>query len=167
MKYYYLGVDVGNNGAFAVIDEDANVIDYWKYKKDSLPEMEDKLQKYHYTRAFVEKAQPYGLDGGVTAFTKGVNYGMILALLSLNRIEYHEIHPRTWQTKILGRFKTGDSKRRALEEMTRLHPRETFIPARCRVVHDGVVDALAIAHYARRYGAEYDDKKNVRRVSGN
>lgn len=152
MKHYFLGIDPGVKGAFAVIDEDGTIVDYWRVDKHELTKLETKLNKYHYTCTVIERAGQMSHDTPMTAFSTGKGYGKLTALLELNRVRYLEVHPRSWQTKILGKFATGKSKERCLQEMSRMHPGETFIPARCRVVHDGVVDAVAIAHYARRYG---------------
>lgn len=57
-----------------------------------------------------------------------------------------------------------DTKATSLEASKHLYPEACFIPKRCRVVHDGCVDAALIAYYARLYYTTNGDI-NRQRVS--
>lgn len=51
---------------------------------------------------------------------------------------------------MLGKVLKGQTKKVALEKAQELEPEEKWLASpRCRVAHDGIVDAFLIAHYGR------------------
>lgn len=84
-------------------------------------------------------------------------YGQIIAVLKINRVPYHEVTvPRTWQKEFwtVPKMAEGhkfDTKAAALVTVKKLFPDINLLASeRCSVPHDGIVDAILIAEYARR-----------------
>jgi hypothetical protein len=76
----------------------------------------------------------------------GISFGKLLAIAELNEWPLHAVEVRDWQKKMLGKkVPKGKTKERALAVARELAPEESWIPPRCRVPHDGVVDAFLIA----------------------
>jgi len=153
---YFIGVDPGKNGAFSVVDENSRLHDYWRMGQ--LFDMRIKMLPYLEDLGIVaiEKAGSmpvYGRQQGAKGmFTYGKGYGMLLGMFETLKINYAEIHPRTWMLKMFGTdTEKGQSKENGIKLAKAMHPDHTFIPSRCRTIHDGITDATCIAHYARRY----------------
>lgn len=156
MPNYFVGIDPGKRGAFAVITEKGEFVRYWRMEED-LVQNKKNLEPYAANTALVviEKAMVIAKNGerqgAVSMFNYGVGYGKLLGMLSVLKLEYHEVMPQQWQKLILGKFPKGKSKEASRKIATALHPDVNFIPHRCRKVHDGVTDAICMAHYGRRY----------------
>lgn len=149
----YMGIDPGAKGGFAVIDDSGKLIDYWR-NSDKLHEIESLIVKHlPYTAVALEKATTMGYvqhgrrQSISSMFSYGVGYGKLLALLTLSNVEFYEVEAVSWQAVILGSNK-GDTKSRVIQKCKKWHPEETFIPKGCRVIHEGVTDAVALAHFA-------------------
>jgi hypothetical protein len=84
-------------------------------------------------------------------------YGEILGMLKTLRIPYLTVRPISWQPRLFGKLQhdKGDSqivrrkriKRATLAWINATLPTAPIIPELCRVPHDGIVDALALAYY--------------------
>ena len=89
-------------------------------------------------------------QGTVSTFTTGRGFGLIEGICVGIPIKYELVHPRSWQPKMLPPGQ-GDSKPRARIAAGRLFPAlDLRANDRCRVPHEGVVDALLIAEFGRR-----------------
>lgn len=76
-------------------------------------------------------------------------FGMLYGALS-SRYDVATIDPRVWQKKMLMFALGATTKQKALYEAQRRWPDETWLASsRCKVPHDGIVDAALIAEYAR------------------
>jgi len=81
--------------------------------------------------------------------TTGVNYGIVLGILTALEIPYFEIKAREWQKATFGgRGKTSNTKEMAYHKCCSLFPRyaEEFKTQRGRLL-DGRCDAALIAYY--------------------
>lgn len=152
---YFVGVDPGKRGAFSVVDEDSKLVQYWLM--DDLFKMRINLTPYidNIGAIALEKAQAMArhgqAQGAASMFTYGVGYGKLLGLFEAMDLKVEEIRPLQWMQKIFGDFKAGTSKERSKEFCKAIHPDTSFIPYRCRKIHDGLTDATCLAHYARRF----------------
>ncbi len=155
---YVLGIDPGVRGAFAVLNSKGKLIEYWLMLKYDMAKLEDNLCKYNYAVVAIEKSQPMPRDGVKQAFGTGLGYGKLIALLELNGISITEVSPQTWQPKILGKTEKGKAKEVVQSLCKVWHPNETFMPGKCTTIHDGVCDAIAIAHYALKYKDELRER---------
>ena len=94
--------------------------------------------------------EPGGSKSAKAAMSMSGSFHAIRAMLEISRIRWHRITPQKWQKEMIPGCKSGDTKPRALELAKRLWPDETFLASpRCRVPHDGIVDAALLAEYAR------------------
>jgi len=97
---------------------------------------------------FIEEPFLLTVQGARSALTIGVNFGRILGVLEYRQDAYERIHPLIWQ-KAVGISKDRDTKEQSVALCQRLYPDTALIPERCRVPHDGIADALLIAHYGK------------------
>lgn len=162
----YVGLDIGKQGAYYILGEDGSEI-----KRGPIP-MIAKEVDYHALNALLE---PYeGFNGmivfeklgvifgssKITAFSMGYQAGAVEMCCICHAIQYSKIPAKTWQAEIFqGQtkiFKAGsktkvDTKAMALIAAKRLFPKVNLLMTeRSSVPHDGLVDALLMAEYARR-----------------
>lgn len=148
----YIGIDIGTNGALACIDESSvfymllkdDWISYLRKNKDSLVVIEDLHSIY-----------------GASAksnFQFGVNNGFVIGVLSTLNVDFIKIQPKAWQkemwkgvTPITNNGKV-DTKATSLEAARLIYPTEGFLASkRSSKPHDGIVDAVLLAHYSKLY----------------
>lgn len=107
------------------------------------------------THVFVEKAMPinYGKHVSIkSTFSTALNFGRLIGFLEAFEVPHSLVPPQTWQKIMwLGTDSKLDAKPRSLQAAKRLFPStELRASERCRIAHDGIVDALLIAEYGRR-----------------
>ena len=101
-----------------------------------------------------EQQQAYPNQGGVSNFTTGMGYGILLGLSLF--FGHMEVHPKTWH-KEFGISGTGDEcKAKSIAIAYKLFPDNTFIKPGCRVDSDGLAEAALIAEWGRRLGLNGD-----------
>ena len=150
------GIDPGKKGGFGVIDTQGQIV-----FKCELPQTPPDMAKiftewaknHGYCRVFVEKCQAMPGQSVTSMFKYGLHYGEILGVLGTLGIPHEAVRPQKWQSKLIGSFKKGQSKVEAYKKAKQLWPSEEFILPRCRVAHDGIVDAVLIAEYGRLLNA--------------
>ena len=163
----YIGIDIGKKGAYYVLGEDGSEID-----RGPMPMITIKEIDYHKLNEILE---PYEMFNGIvvfeklgvifgsskkTAFSMGYQAGSIEMCCIANNLIYSMVQAKKWQEEIFqGQnkvYKTGskskiDTKAMALAAAKRLFPKTNLLmTAKSTVPHDGLVDALLIAEYARR-----------------
>jgi len=157
---YYLGIDPGKSGAFALIDSRGNISE-----KHVMPVVKAKGSKSVYdvqriasllqglledrkVKVILEKTQPFPGTGAVTCWSLGYCEGMIEALLVSNKVPYQLVRPNIWQKKVLAGFNTKDTKQASYLYCARTWPTEDWRATdRSKKPHDGLTDAAAIAMY--------------------
>ena len=147
-----IGIDPGKKGGICFLDRER------KIKYVAMPEasiIHELFKDLEDCFCVIEKAQAMskpGVKQGITSmFNYGVGYGILIGILTANRIPYTEVAPRKWQSEMIPKAKKGGSKIEALRVAKQLYPSEKFLASdRCRVPHDGIVDAILLAEYARR-----------------
>ena len=87
-----------------------------------------------------------------TAYSVASSFHSLRAMMDLwEIIKWHRITPQSWQKAMLPHCAKGDTKTRALQYARRAFPMEDFLASpRCKVPHDGLIDAALIAEYSRR-----------------
>jgi len=87
-----------------------------------------------------------------TAYSVASSFHSLRAMLDLwEIITWHRITPQSWQKVMLPKCAKGDTKKRALEYARRAWPDESFLASpRCKVPHEGLIDAALIAEHSRR-----------------
>jgi hypothetical protein len=144
----YLGIDPGVRGGIAYVsghDAEAwpmpiigNEIDVAAIRRlllDIKPDV-----------AIIEKALVMPRQGGVSAYTIGRNYGMLLTLLLVHQIRTEEVSPSQWK-KSMGVSSDKDS---SIMLASKLFPTVELVVSGRRKHHDGLAEALLLAEYGRR-----------------
>jgi crossover junction endodeoxyribonuclease RuvC len=150
-----VGIDPGIQGALVLLE--------WGAPKECvvMPTVQslingqavaDILREWKPDFVVLERAQAMPDQGVTSMFNYGVGYGTILGILQGLRIKHRTIRPQEWQGWAFKQVKVKreDPKGAALAVALALYPSAQLIPARCRVPHKGIVDALLIAGYGDR-----------------
>lgn len=149
----YLGIDPGQNGAIALIDDDEKLQFYFEkptglllYRviKDAKPKA-----------VFIEKAQTMPKQGIVSAFNYGAGFGELIAAVNICEVRYYLVAPRRWTNKMLiGTNSFDATKYRSSQAFKRLFPQWAEHKAllnRAGRLHEGVVDAALIGLYGIKH----------------
>lgn len=148
-----LGIDVGQKGGIALIDRHKKVI-----LKREMPILNKELDTKTFKTIinnntidaiFIEKVHAMPGQGVTSMFNFGKHYGEILGTIKTLDIPYQLVRPTEWQAyahrdldKKLG------PKERSLIAVEKFYPElDLRKNTRCRVAHDGIVDAILIALY--------------------
>lgn len=157
---YFLGVDPGKQGAFAVLSTSGDlisVLDMPISDKQPCPNGIAALylgirEKYTKTFSVIEKPQSRPTDGkvGIASYHLGAGYLMMPLLWDW---PMQMIPPTIW-TKLLhvGQPQELSAKRKSKAAFQALFPKLARSPAFIdnKKVYDGRIDAVLIAEYARR-----------------
>lgn len=154
---FFIGIDPGKEGAIAILSETGEILlvstfpmiggDYDLHK---FSEFLDQIPKNSHTILEDVQPNPRGSNKSNWTFSRGKTIwemGLVMKKLSFSMIA-----PRTWQ-KVLhkGTTTVKDPKIRSLLAVQRIFPNASLKKnSRCKVVHDGIVDALCLAEYSRR-----------------
>jgi len=145
---FFLGIDPGRNGGFAIIDSDNHtVIEAMKFDKDSFLSWTDYLSRADKkTKCCLEKVHAMPKQGSVSMFHFGESYGWLKGVLDAFEISYQEIRPQIWKKE----FGLTSDKQRSIEVCKQLFPAINLIPAGCKKEQDGIAESLLMAEFARR-----------------
>ena len=178
-KKVYIGIDPGSAGAIVLIDSDRNVLEMMstpkngkEYDLQSICIFLNKLKNMKNVHAALEDVHAFQGSGATSNFNFGRGKMLWEMGLMAFKIPHTLVQPRKWQnvawegvTKTMvstsRKKKNGesvkkvDTKATSLTAVQRLYPdvdlrdpnRKTD---RSKKPHDGVIDALLIAEYARR-----------------
>lgn len=143
---YYLGVDPGANGAYAVLNG-SEIEVYGKFDKQSFLNICYCLsKKQEKTRCCIEKVHAMPRQGSVSMFNFGLNFGWLKGVLDAFEISYQEIPPQTWKKE----FGLNSKKEKSIEVCQQLFPDANLVPHNGRKEHDGIAEAILMSEYARR-----------------
>lgn len=155
-KFTICGIDPGKNGGAAKISNDGILLDkatmFFQGKNEFDPiAYADFLTGVDHV--FIEKVSARPGNGGVSMFNFGQAYMFCQIVPKLLKIPITLVTPQQWQkTMHVGVDKTLDPKQRSLVAFTRLFPNEDLRATdRCTKQHDGIIDALLLAEYGRRF----------------
>lgn len=140
----FVGIDPGQKGGFAMIDENRNVLSCFEMPQD-ITEIYSQLKFYNVTLAVVEQAQAMPKQGVVGIFTYGTGYGKLLAAMEIASTPYQEIRPKVWKKA----FSLHSNKLDSINVAEELFPTITFMTKGGRML-DGKAEALLLADYARQ-----------------
>lgn len=138
----YIGVDPGQSGAIAVVDQVGDV----QFIKSSETERDlyDFVCQYTpWTKscfAYIERVHSMPKQGVASSFKFGQSYGFLRGLLISSGIGFEEVSPVKWQTA-MGCRSGGD------KNVTKSRAQQLF--PNVKITHANA-DALLIAEYARR-----------------
>jgi hypothetical protein len=165
MSKIYIGIDIGKSGAIAVMYDDkivtynmpkiANELDYHELNR-LLRTFCSNSEKPH---VVFEKLGVIFGSGKSTAFSMGHQSGAVEMACVANNIPYTKVRAVDWQKQMFQGVqeitKTGSSKKdtkaMALVAIKRIFPNlKLTFGDRASKPHDGLVDAVLMAEYARR-----------------
>lgn len=162
----YLGVDNGVSGAIAALDGTGaivahSVLPLQKLRTGNAIDVLALRDWINNVRALHPEARVSALleePGGTKSAgaAKGMygSFHSIRSILDLLGLRWAGVTPQRWQKALIPGAKAKETKPRALSRARQLWPGEKFLATdRCRVPHDGIVDALLIAEFARTTGA--------------
>lgn len=144
---YFIGIDGGVSGAWAIISEDLKEVEVYKWPKelsDLVDLFEDILEEREIALVALERQQAAPRQRASSVFTLGENYGMWQAAFAFMRLPYIIVAPKVWM------YKTFDSIKRKEETKTvsLAHAKRRFPMAPIGKDHNKA-DAVNIALYAR------------------
>lgn len=159
----FIGVDAGLDGAAVAIDDRGKII--FQHVMPTLGKEKRQLSLvglHAIFRSFAECLIPIdscclefvasrpGM-GAPSVFKFGRTYGATEALLIANSIPYTLVTPKVWTREMHQGIEGDEPKAKSKIAISRLFPEVNLLATeRSRVAHDGLIDALLIAEYARR-----------------
>lgn len=97
----------------------------------------------------IEQVGAMPKQGLGSTFKFGMGYGQLIGMCQALALPYSLVRPQAWKAKVLAG--TQKDKDAAIAFCTREYPAVRLIPERCRVPHDGIADALCLAHYGAHF----------------
>ena len=166
MDKIYVGIDIGKKGSIAVISEQGlDVVPMPMIKTEIDYHSIPKLLNYQDSQVHITFEHLGVIFGSSkqTAFSMGTQSGAIEMMCICKKIPYTKVRAKEWQKQMFqgideitkpsktGKKQVRDTKAMALMAIKRLFPdlKLTF-GTRATVPHDGLIDAVLIAEYARR-----------------
>lgn len=143
------GVDPGKQGGIALL-KDGVILEL-----RAMPEIHifaDLIELWRPDHTFLEKCQSMPGQSVSAMFNYGVHFGELQGILIAMQRPYTLVPPQTWQKQMLMGTKSDLApKKRAAQAVQRLFPETDFkATERCKVLHDGIVDAALIALFGHR-----------------
>jgi hypothetical protein len=156
----YVGIDNGINGGLVALSAmpgagiiASRVMPIQKTRKGNeinISAVWDWVTEFYVSNATIILEEPGGSKSASAAASMAASFAALRAMCELKGIRHHRITPQKWQKALLNCGK-GDTKPAALTLARSLWPDQSWLPTeRCRVPHDGMIDAALIAEYARR-----------------
>jgi hypothetical protein len=137
----FIGVDVGEKGGIAMIDEKGDVLLATKMPATDADILAVFPPAEVESRACLEKVHSSPQMGVASAFSFGGSYRALRMALTARGIPFDEVTPQVWQRR-LECFSSGD------KNVTKARAQQLF-PGYSPVTH-AVADALLLAEYCRR-----------------
>ncbi len=156
----YCGIDNGVSGALAALQSDRvlqvtplPVIKVGKEQSLDVVAFRTLLHALEPDYILVEPAQKFS-PGKMALCSTWRCWGMIEAVLRIDKFRWEPVNPRTWQKMMFSghiRADDQDSKQAAIQVCSRLFPMQSLLPTlKSKKPDAGLADALLIAEYARR-----------------
>jgi len=163
----YIGIDIGKRGAICILGEDGEEVARAKMPMikevvdwHTLDRMLEVHEMFNGMVVFEKLGVIFG-SSKKTAFSMGEQYGAVRMCCISNSLIYTEVQAKKWQAEMFDGqekiYKTGskskiDTKAMALMAVRRLFPNmeDLTLSEKAEVPHDGFIDALLMAEYARR-----------------
>jgi hypothetical protein len=161
---YYIGIDIGLQGGIVILDKDGTIKEFHNMPKDKsgidIIELDKIFWEYEGSPCMVifEKLGPIFGSSKKTAWSMGVQVGLMKTICSIRSLPYTEVQAKVWQKEMFQGIpaitKAGksslDTKAMALEAFKRLYPKVDFKRPKADKQYDGLIDALLMADYGKR-----------------
>jgi hypothetical protein len=156
----YLAGDNGVSGALALISQLGQIVAYLempvqktrKGKEVDVRKIRDWLHELNVSpaNAVVVIEEPGGSKSAKAATSMAGSFHALRALFELKDFKLVRVTPQSWQKPML-HCAAKETKSVALQLARSLWPGERFLASeRCKVAHDGIVDACLLGEHARR-----------------
>lgn len=150
-----VGIDPGKSGGLATL-RNGRLIDWRPMpRRGARPDgaaIEAWVRLQRPTWVFMEHVQSFSRDGHRSAFNFGGERAILEDAIARAGHQPQLVYPQTWQAAMLYGRADQDTKVAAREVVARLYPDTNLILPRCRVPHEGVVDAILIACWGLHFG---------------
>lgn len=157
---FYLGIDPGKKGGYAIIDKNGELVAYDKMPKRELLLLE--ILQEHLTVMkkgdILVVLEQQWLRPGASQGSKSVgsyhqHIGKLKLILETLGLGFEEVSPQRWKKYFDVGLKKGEDKKlkkqKTIDKVKVLFPGVDLQPGKCRVDHDGIADAILIAEYGR------------------
>lgn len=154
---HILGIDPGKTGGLAILDGATGhvlsvcpmpMVDK-EFDVDILFQIIQGLPEG--SRVCLERVNAFPGQGVSSVWSFAFGVGLIQGLVRASRVPLELVSPVTWQKGTCGA--TGGDKAVTSSWAARMFPGTPIIPKGCRKPHEGICDALGIAHWGFiRYG---------------
>lgn len=150
------GIDPGQKGALAFLDtRSGKIAELIRMPVEGRHFNEQEfiaiIKSFKIDLCAVERAQSMPGQGVVSMFSYGVHFGIIRGVLMALEVPHILVPPQKWQSALhVGIPQNVKPKEKSKIAARRLFPKANFRPGRTTTDHDGLIDALLIAEFARR-----------------
>jgi crossover junction endodeoxyribonuclease RuvC len=93
----------------------------------------------------IEKVHSMPGQGVASMFKFGTGFGQLIGMCQALNVPFQLVTPQAWKAKVLAG--TTKDKEAAIAFVRSRYPTVSIVPPGCRVPHDGVADAVCLAHY--------------------
>ena len=146
----FIGIDPGQTGAIAMINETNIVIALKDWPGDEIQAAavvrEIVIKNTVGLNAAIEYVHAMPKQGVTSMFKFGTNYGVWRGILAAFAIPFFTVRPQQWQKEVV---KKAEGKKAAVAAAGRMFPDAELYGPRGGA-KDGRADALLIAHWCRR-----------------
>ena len=148
-----ISADPGMKGGLAILDTTSGIalaapmptigkeIDYRKIHEAFTTSTPDII--------VIEKVHAMPNQGVTSMFNFGMGYGSLVALASVSKARLVLVPPQMWKKHVLAG--TSKDKDAAIQFCDQTYPSINLVLPRCRKPHDGMADAICMAHYGAHY----------------
>lgn len=146
-----MGIDPGQKGAFSLIDSGSNEIKFkempLKNENVDFEAVRKILIAWNPDIVFLERAMPMAM-GAKHAFNYGRGFAALELAIQIEGFPVVYVEPAKWPKQVLDGIDSRlKPKARSLIAFERLYPDVDIVRNKKGAPHDGMVDALLIAHY--------------------
>ncbi len=168
---FYIGIDPGSKGFLALYGGD--IMKFYSIEDNDFYKIGDILGeiKEQHTNVVCVMEEVHSIFGSAakSTFSFGEINGLLKGLLIANKIPYHLVPPKKWQSEIwenkdlvvtykdvtikgkVVKKKEVNTKQTSINAAKRIFPNVDFRKTeRCKKVDDNKVDSILIAEYGRR-----------------
>lgn len=144
---HFMGIDPGQKGAIAVINEMNDIVFLSSFSRENMIQCIQELNGVNIV-ACVEKVSAMPGQGVTSMFNFGKGAGYIEGVLEYALVPYQLVPPNKWKGTFSLLHKGKDDSIRVCKN---LFPKANLYPTeRCRKESDGMAEALLLAEYAKR-----------------
>jgi crossover junction endodeoxyribonuclease RuvC len=154
-KQIFIGIDPGNSGSIAVIDDSTGTVDFMKCKEtesdlfrflsDEICDCPATLNMFGF--ALIERVSSMPGQGVSSTFKFGQSYGFLRGILIASGIPFEEVTPQKWQ-KVFGLIRKSKAESNTDKKNRHKAKAQQLFPS-VKITHANA-DALLIAEYCRR-----------------